>query len=48
MHVLERPILFLAYIKAIPDQVKSRVRLFADDTAIYLASSSEGVNYSAK
>ena len=26
----------------LPDQVKSRVRLFADDTAIYLAISSEG------
>ena len=36
------PIFFLAYINDLPDQVKSRVRLFVDDTAIYLAISSKG------
>ena len=29
------PMLLLAYINDLPDQVKSRVRLFADDTAMY-------------
>ena len=33
-------ILFLAYINDLSEQVKSRVRLFADDTAMYLAISS--------
>ena len=33
------PILFLAYINDLPEQVKSRVRLFADDTGLYLAIS---------
>ena len=31
------PMLFLAYINDLPDQVKSRVRLFVDDRAMYLA-----------
>ena len=34
------PIPFLVYINDLPEQVKSRVRLFADDTAMYLALSS--------
>ena len=34
------PILFFAYIDDLPEQVKSRVRLFADDTALYLSISS--------
>ena len=35
------PCLFLAYINDLPDSLKSRARLFADDTIIYLTIASE-------
>ena len=33
------PILFLVFINDLPEHIKSKVRLFADDTAVYLAVS---------
>ena len=35
------PILFLVYINDLTDEVRSRVRLFADDMALYLTMESE-------
>ena len=35
------PCLFLAYINDLPDSIKSRARLFADDTIVYLTKSSQ-------
>ena len=36
-----RPCLFLAHINDLPDSLKSRARLFADDTIVYLTITSE-------
>ena len=35
------PCLFLAYINDLPDSIKSRARLFADDTIVYMTISSQ-------
>ena len=39
---LDMYILFLVYINDLSDKVKSRIRIFAEDTVIYLATSTDG------
>ena len=38
------PILFLLYIDGLPDSLQSQVRLFADDTAVYLTVNGQDDN----
>ena len=42
------PILMLLYINDLPDNIQSNVRLFADDTAVFLAVQGQETQISAK